>query len=330
MVTKFVVMCYIYSSAMPLLWGIVILVLIVSQFFDSRNLLRVMQPPPQSDEAAVKAILVYVMPLAVLGHLAVSYVMLNAVQDESEDDWFQLAVTELHATATQKLFNVSTWGQQISDTTTKVVQKTAATAGGGFTGLANLSTDVLGAFGQPEDDAVDMVWLSVLINGTGVLIFIYREWFREWRTPIDMLLKVPGAAIGFGAEAVRTVGGKVTEILPGEQLRLAAASGGAELKEEVGSLFTALREGVNEENAWQDEETRRRLQAAAATEEITYKEMIEGYRKAGFTATQQLYYAPPDRSELIAKIIDDKGPRDSKGGGAPISKPPSAGSKFLV
>lgn len=94
-----------------------------------------------------------------------------------------------------------------------------------------------------------------------MLIFIYREWFREWRTPIDMLLKVPGAAIGFGAKAVRTVGGKVTEILPGEQLRLAAVSGGAELKEEVGSLFTALREGVNEENAWQDEETRRRLQA---------------------------------------------------------------------
>lgn len=62
---------------------------------------------------------------------------------------------------------------------------------------------------------------------------------------------------------------------------------------------------------------------------MTYKEMIESYRKAGFTATQQLYYSPPDRTELIARIIDGEGPRDSRGG-APISKSPSAGSKFLV
>merc|ERR1740130_1748909 len=69
MVTKFVVMCYIASAAIPLLNWVVLLVLTISIFIDETNLLRVLYPAPQSDEAVVKCILVFVMPLAVLIHL---------------------------------------------------------------------------------------------------------------------------------------------------------------------------------------------------------------------------------------------------------------------
>ena len=43
--------------------------LTISIFIDETNLLRVLYPAPQSDEAVVKCILVFVMPLAVLIHL---------------------------------------------------------------------------------------------------------------------------------------------------------------------------------------------------------------------------------------------------------------------
>lgn len=55
MVTKFVCMTYIYASAMPLLWGILFLVCAFSRYLDTRNLLRVLQPPPQSGVAQVRS-----------------------------------------------------------------------------------------------------------------------------------------------------------------------------------------------------------------------------------------------------------------------------------
>ena len=54
---------------MPLLNWVVLLVLTISIYIDETNLLRVLYPAPQSDEAVVKCILVFVMPLAVLFHL---------------------------------------------------------------------------------------------------------------------------------------------------------------------------------------------------------------------------------------------------------------------
>ena len=69
LVTKFIVMCFICSAAIPLLHWVVLLVLVISIAIDELNLLRRLYPAPQSDEAVVKCILVFVMPLAVLFHL---------------------------------------------------------------------------------------------------------------------------------------------------------------------------------------------------------------------------------------------------------------------
>ena len=77
MVTKFVVMCYITSAAIPLLHWVVLLVLSISIFIDETNLLRVLHPAPQSNEAVVKCILVFVMPLAVLFHLFAAYLFFS-------------------------------------------------------------------------------------------------------------------------------------------------------------------------------------------------------------------------------------------------------------
>ena len=84
MVTKFVVMCYIASAAIPLLNWVVLLVLTISIFIDETNLLRVLYPAPQSDEAVVKCILVFVMPLAVLIHLFAARVFFKELGINSE------------------------------------------------------------------------------------------------------------------------------------------------------------------------------------------------------------------------------------------------------
>ena len=61
LVTKFVVMCYICSAAIPLLHFVVLFVLTMSIGIDEHNLLRRLHPSPQSDESVVKVILVLLL-----------------------------------------------------------------------------------------------------------------------------------------------------------------------------------------------------------------------------------------------------------------------------
>ncbi len=58
--------------------------LTISIFIDETNLLRVLYPAPQSDEAVVKCILVFVMPLAVLIHLFAARVFFKELGINSE------------------------------------------------------------------------------------------------------------------------------------------------------------------------------------------------------------------------------------------------------
>jgi hypothetical protein len=84
LVTKFVVMCYICSAAIPLLHLVVLLVLAISIAIDETNLLRRLYPAPQSDESVVKCILVFVMPLAVLFHLMAARVFFAQLRAPSD------------------------------------------------------------------------------------------------------------------------------------------------------------------------------------------------------------------------------------------------------
>ena len=308
MVTKFVVMTYIYSSAMPLLWGIVVAVLLVSMYFDSRNLLRVFQPPPQSDESAAKAILIYVMPLAVLGHLLISYVMLKEMGSEVDDDWLTSTLDGLSKTVL-KVSNVSGWGHEVEESTVGRLGSLLTRANRGFNVTA-IGHDVIGSFGEPEDDAVDMAWLSVLINTPLVVLFIFREWGREWGRELPMsrlLRRTVGVGLGLGGTVVKTVATGATKV--------AGLAGGAEmerhlrgdlegLEREARAVYSEVENRFDEEHAWADEETRRRLADQEEEEEIDHENMIKLMNKQGFLNEAQLYYDPPDRTDLIRGIVD--------------------------
>ena len=317
MVTKFVVMTYIYSSAMPLLWGIVVAVLIVSMYFDSRNLLRVFQPPPQSDESAAKAILIYVMPLAVLGHLLISYVMLKEMGSEVDEDWLTSTLDGLSKTVL-KVSNVSGWGHEVTANTGRL-GGLLSRAQHGFN-VTTIGHDVIGSFGEPEDDAIDMVWLSVLINTPLVVLFIFREWGREFgrEMPVERLLrKTVNVGLGLGGTVVKTVATGATKVagLAGGEAMEKHLRGDLEgLEREARAVYSEVENRFDEEYAWADEETRRRLAENDEDEEIDHDQMIALMKKQGFLNEAQLYYDPPDRTDLIKGIIDagKKAPASSK------------------
>ena len=140
MVTKFVCMCYICSAAIPLLHFVILLVLVLSIAIDETNLLRRLHPAPQSDEAVVKCIVVFVMPLAVLSHLAAAH----------------LFFSDLRAPSPQE-----SWGN-ISWRTWETVTEEGVSFG----------------LGSEADDGLDFVGWSTWLNAPIVLFFIVREWYR--------------------------------------------------------------------------------------------------------------------------------------------------------
>ena len=67
MVTKFVVVALTYSSAMPILYGVVVAVAFTAKFLDRYNVLRVLIDM-QTDESVVRAIFRFVLPIAIVMH----------------------------------------------------------------------------------------------------------------------------------------------------------------------------------------------------------------------------------------------------------------------
>ena len=143
MVTKFVCMCYICSAAIPLLHWVILLVLVLSIAIDETNLLRRLHPAPQSDEAVVKCIVVFVMPLAVLSHLAAAHLFFSDLRAPSP------------AAAQESWANISwrTW-EKVS------------------------GEGVSFGLGSEADDGLDFVGWSTWVNTPIVLFFIVREWYR--------------------------------------------------------------------------------------------------------------------------------------------------------
>jgi hypothetical protein len=332
MVTKFIVMTYIYSSVMPLLWGIVVFVVFVSNYLDRRNLLRVFCPAPHSDESAVKAraparaaplpatchaglrgvpcappphatrrvalvqaILVYVMPLAILMHLLVSYVMVSAMVFENQQDWIAAQLENMNEMTTTILATVGLSNATVDD----------ESPDNPFSYIGNVTfDDVVGAFTDPSRAAFAMVRLSVFINGPLVLLFILREWGREAgrELPLDVLLQAPGTAIGLGANVVKKVGARAPSLLP-RRLRKALYEEVEGAMGEAQAVMGVLGKRLDEEHMALDDATLRFLETDAA--EINYEGMITRCMRQwgeSFTKNSQLYYKPPDYEKRLALI----------------------------
>jgi len=309
MVTKFIVMTYIYSSVMPLLWGIVVVVLVASIYLDRRNLLRVFSPAAHSDESAVKAILVYVMPLAILSHLLVSYFMMRSMFKESTEDWFAEQMHVITA-AMDTVLGLNITGD-VSNTPqvniTGDVPNTPQAATPGFD-ITNLTNTLLGSFGDPDSDALEMVWLSLVINGPLVVVFILREWGRKWgrQVNLDVLLQVPGNAIGFGGRFVERMAKKAS--LPAGKLKEIQKGLYSEVKgaaAEAQTVLGVLSKGADEEHMALDAATRRTLETIGKME---YDDMIKrcvkqwGDQLGAEHWAERLYYKYPHKQRMLALI----------------------------
>jgi len=183
MVSKYLVMSYMFSASMPLLFVIVLAMATVSRYLDQRNLILIFKAPHQSSEKAVMWVLTYIMPVAVLLHLINTRVVFadlfeNLDPDEpSARSLFQnFFKGTLNATAL-----VSALGTSLDSGLTKVegmvkrVNTSRLDLGMGI--------DVGNGLGQPEDDALDMVRWSFNINVLIVLVFIVKEWVLKSKIP---------------------------------------------------------------------------------------------------------------------------------------------------
>lgn len=155
LVTKFVVMCYICSAAIPLLHWVVLLVLTISIAVDETNLLRRLYPAPQSDDTVVRVILVFVMPLAVLLHILAARVFFSQLRAPSTGVSLS---AEFHSPVTYP-----------SNATLSDYLRSAASAFG------HVPTT---SFGSEDEDGLNFVLWSTWVNGPLAMIFIIREWPR--------------------------------------------------------------------------------------------------------------------------------------------------------
>eukprot|EP00900_Chrysochromulina_parva_P027427 jgi/Chrpa1/9318/Chrysochromulina_OHIO_Genome00018478-RA len=162
LVTKFVVMCYICSAAIPLLNWVVLLVLTISITVDETNLLRRLYPAPQSDDTVVRVILVFVMPLAVLLHILAARVFFS-----------QLRAPSTGVSLSAEFRSPITYS---SNATLSDYLRSAASAFG------HVPTT---SFGSEDEDGLNFVLWSTWVNGPLAMIFIIREWPTFFRRKAD-------------------------------------------------------------------------------------------------------------------------------------------------
>ena len=172
--TKFAVLALMYSAALPVLYLIVVLVMLLAKYIDRYNLLRVFVAPPHSDDSVVRSIVVYVLPLAILFHLMVTYLLFTQLHAGQHDatslaawtDWFQqiLVAPSSNASSVE-------WAAYWSSVT-------------GIHMSANSSASYTGHIRQmlldEEENASRLtVRLSLLVHTPLVLYYLFRELRRE-------------------------------------------------------------------------------------------------------------------------------------------------------
>ena len=198
--TKLAVLALMYSAALPLMFLIVWLVLHAAKYLDRYNLLRVLVPPPQSDHAAVRCIIVYVVPVAILLHQFMTYFLftqLHVGQYSKADDWekwFNASVLEglSDPRAQDKWVN---WLNELGNK----YNKSSSTP----------VTELL--YEEEENTALNMVRLSFYCHTPIVLWFILREWGREWGAKLSPASSLPTLAHRVD-ELLRSLGERAGEL----------------------------------------------------------------------------------------------------------------------
>ena len=69
LVTKTMVICLIYSAALPLMYALACAFMWLSMWIDRYNLLRQLALPPRSPDALIGLVLRIILPIALLVHL---------------------------------------------------------------------------------------------------------------------------------------------------------------------------------------------------------------------------------------------------------------------
>jgi hypothetical protein len=220
MTSKFVCMTYIYASAMPELWAILYIVCVLSGYLDTRNLLRVLQPPPRSDVGQVEVILTYVMPIVALLHLIFQYLMLTELMDGNEESDFLATLQDITTSTLDGLTSLT----NVSALSANVIGGFHSTVGSvasmdlmsSVTSLnlthsiqSTLDLSTVGT-GSVSEDALWLIRLSIMVNGVGIFIFMAREWRQKLGLPnlaekLKVQTKLAGALAGAGNLAKKGV-----------------------------------------------------------------------------------------------------------------------------
>ena len=261
LVTKFVVMCYICSAAIPLLYWVVLLVVAASILIDETNLLRRLYPAAQTDESVVRCILVFVMPLAVLCHLFAARVFFGQLRAPSDGSG-------------------AADGGGGGD-------RGGGDGGGGGGAWSGLMPSL--GFGSPDDDGLNFVVWSTWLNAPPTLFFIVREW-AKWIKPAAA---AGGAAHAGGntGKAKETASGKHGEMSDGRsapalvERAIAGSIWSRSEDTELAGLAASLTAAAAEGGAHGSARPNRALA-------LSHTELVRIYRKAGREA--ELRYSPPD------------------------------------
>ena len=159
---KFVVLCCLYAASLPILYLLVAALLAVAPLVDRLNLLRRFPKTKDTDDSLVRTALLFVMPIAVLLHLAMAYVEYEALLSDEA----RAHRTAGHASVVPVPFPIDADAYLAKDVTAAASEPIHANAPSD-----RPSHEQLG-----EIYAMRFVLLSLALNGAYLFFFIVREW----------------------------------------------------------------------------------------------------------------------------------------------------------
>ena len=152
---KFVVLCTMFGSAIPVLYAIAAFYFWLAGWIDRYNLLRRLAPPPVTDASLTAAVSIVVFPLSILLHALMALVFFSGLAD---DDQHANGVSPLAAAATTA-----------TTATTATLAVNASVGGGGIAPLASLPVAI--ALGTTEGWNAYHIQLVTTAVALGCLAF---------------------------------------------------------------------------------------------------------------------------------------------------------------
>lgn len=182
---KFVVLCCLYAASLPILYLLVAALLAVAPLVDRLNLLRRFPKTKDTDDSLVRTALLFVMPIAVLLHLAMAYVEYEALLSDEA----RAHRTAGHASVVPVPFPIDADAYLAKDVTAAASEPIHANAPSD-----RPSHEQLG-----EIYAMRFVLLSLALNGAYLFFFIVREWvdfFFGYKIGVGLLQRFSVGADG--------------------------------------------------------------------------------------------------------------------------------------